>query len=115
MFNYLQRNTALGLKKTNIRLIPYGGNEQSMKTIGKTKLVNESKTCYVEDEFFIVDTDNLNLIGGNLALNLKLISLNKENIDKQKSTYDKPIHANNISLINKRVYTTNLFMQIIYH
>ena len=81
-FTLLQKHRQFQLQKTKVKLVPYGAQENTnnLKVLGKLICLLESKHKLTEAEFFIVDTNSDNIIGGNLALDLNLLSLHVNQI-----------------------------------
>ena len=83
---YTFQNTAkskhLTLKKSQVSLVTYDTNERTtnLHTLGTVKCLAESDKTFAADEFFVVNSKAINLIGGNLALKLNLLILNINNL-----------------------------------
>ena len=85
-YNYLQKLKHIRLKKSKVALITYGANEQNsnIHTLGIIHCLAESNNRFAEAEFFVVNTKATNLIGGNLALQLNLLTLHINNVDTRE-------------------------------
>ena len=81
-FQNILKSKQPALKRLQIQLVTYGANEQTtnLHTLGTVQCLAESDKNFAADDFFVVDTKAINLIGGNLALKLNLLTLNINNI-----------------------------------
>ena len=94
-FQYLQKFKKHDLKKSNVCLVPYGASAKNttLKSLGIINCLAESNTRFAYNEFFVVNTNSPNLIGGNLAIQLGLLSINVQQVNKITSV-SKPSHDN---------------------
>ena len=122
-YRYLKKFKQLTHKKSKVSLVTYGENAEStnLKSFGTISCLAESNNRFAEDEFFVVNTVATNLIGGNLALKLNLLTLNinnvvtdqkhfshkinKETTDLSKCTNNLPDNLNKIIAKYEHVFT----------
>ena len=97
-YQYLKRSTKIQLK-TKVSLVTYGATKEStnLKTLGTIRCLAESNDRLAEDVFFVVNTTAVNLIGGNLALRLNLLTLNVHLV----STKEVPVATKTYNYKNK--------------
>ena len=72
-FQKLQKKKALKLSKTNTKVITYGENQ--LNVLGVTNLLCESKNKIVCEEFYVIHTENQNILSGDISIELGLLSL----------------------------------------
>ena len=71
-------NGNLTLRKSTTTVLTYGQDQPSLKILGVTTCMIESKQKILCAEFHVIDTRHRNLLSGNLALERNLISMKQE-------------------------------------
>ena len=93
-FQEINKNTdsVLCLRKTNVKLLTYGAVNESLTIKGVTTMIIETKKKFLTTDFYVVDTQHKNLLSGETALKLNLITLNCVN---KFNTHNKEIKTPN--------------------
>lgn len=94
-FQRLQKTKQHKLRKSQVCLVPYGSSTETsqLKVLGVLQCLAESKRKLILDEFFVLNTKAPNLIGGNLAIELGLLSTTFQEIEINNITPTPMLHS----------------------
>ena len=109
IFNKLNSKNSLKLRKTDKRVLTYGINKPSLSIKGVTTLFIENNNKLITKEFYVISTQNKNLLSGHTAIELNLLSI-PVNYTQEESDFRNKIKQvpNRLKpLINK--YENTLF------
>ena len=99
-FDRLQKQKQYKLNKSKVSLIPYGAqaSDTYLRALGTINCLVESNSRYAQDEFFIVNANASNLIGGDLALRLNLVTLHVNRVTDNNTS---PVEVLENDLVRK--------------
>ena len=86
--NKLDHNKSLKISKSTTKILTYGSKQPMLCMLGTVQLLIETDSLYATEDFFVVDTKGKNLLSGNTALKLNLISLPPEKVSKEINAND---------------------------
>ena len=83
-FNRINKNNdgEIKLIKTSTKVLTYGENSPTLNVMGKTTLLIESDQKVICAQFYVINTNHRNLLNGDSAINLNLISFRLIEIQK---------------------------------
>ena len=97
------------LKKTKTKVTTYGNFEPNLKIKGEVHVLVETKTKFINTNFYVVDTKHKNILSGVTSIALNLISLHKtKNVCvlsdyNQSEAKNKPIKTVYAEAVNQKL------------
>ena len=97
------------LKKTKTKVTTFGNFEPNLKIKGEVHVLVETKTKFINTNFYVVDTKHKNILSGVTSIALNLISLHKtKNVCvlsdyNQSEAKNKPIKTVYAEAVNQKL------------
>ena len=109
--NKLDHNKCLKISKSTTKILTYGSKQPMLCVLGTVQLLIETDSLYATEDFFVVDTNGKNLLSGNTALKLNLISLPPEKVSKEINAND----AKGVDTPSRLQNTINRFKSTLFN
>ena len=98
----------LQLRKTDTKVVTYGSNQPNLKIKGVVDVLIESKSNLGYSKFYVVETNHKNLLSGFTAVQLNILKINKESINKvneikKKENNELNLHNFQTTSINNKI------------
>ena len=110
-FNKLNHHKSLKITKSATKILTYGSKQPMLRVLGTVQLLIETERLYATEDFFVVDTKSKNLLSGNTALKLNLISLPPEKVSKEINATD----AKNVDSPSRLQHTISRFKSTLFN
>ena len=78
--NKLNHDKSLKITKSTTKTLRYCSKQPMLCVLATVQLLIETDSLYATEDFFVVDTEGKNMLSGNTALKLNLISLQPEKV-----------------------------------